>query len=54
MIAAARPAGVVLIVGKIKRFDPAYESAPPLVAGRRDLRPARITTLEVPLPHYVC
>jgi predicted dehydrogenase len=54
MIAAARPAGVVLMVGNIKRFDPAYESARPLVAGRRNLRLVRITTLEAPLPRYVC
>src|SRR5205807_397726 len=27
------PAGVVLMVGNIERFDPAYQSARPLVAG---------------------
>lgn len=53
MIAAARDAGVALMVGNMKRFDPAYESARPLVAAIRDLRLARITTLEAPLLPYV-
>jgi predicted dehydrogenase len=53
MIAAAERAGVVLMVGNMKRFDPAYEHAIPLVATMRDLRLARITTLEAPLLPYV-
>lgn len=53
MIAAAARAGVVLMVGNMKRFDPAYERARPLVAGLRDPRLVRITTLEAPLPPYV-
>jgi predicted dehydrogenase len=53
MIAAARNAGVMLMVGNMKRFDPAYESARPLVAGLRDLRLVRVTTLEAPLLPYV-
>src|SRR5947208_2283402 len=53
MIAAAERAGVVLMVGNMKRFDPAYEHAIPLVAAVRDLRLARITTLEAPLLPYV-
>jgi predicted dehydrogenase len=55
MIAAADAAGVVLMVGNMKRFDPAYERARPVVAGLRDrdLRLVRITTLEAPLLPYV-
>lgn len=53
MIAAARQAGVVLMVGNMKRFDPAYERARPLVAAIRDLRLVQITTLEAPLLPYV-
>jgi predicted dehydrogenase len=37
----------------MKRFDPAYERAQPLVAGLADLRLVRITTLEAPLLPYV-
>jgi predicted dehydrogenase len=53
MIGAARDAGVVLMVGNMKRFDPAYERARPLVGAIRDLRLAQITTLEAPLLPYV-
>lgn len=53
MIAAAAATGVVLMVGTMKRFDPAYERALPLVRGVRDLRLAQITTLEAPLAPYV-
>lgn len=53
MIAAASAAGMVLMVGNMKRFDPAYEQARPLVAGMQDLRLAQITTLEAPLLPYV-
>jgi predicted dehydrogenase len=53
MIAAAARAGVALMVGNMKRFDPAYERARPLVAGLRDLRLASVTTLEAPLQPYV-
>lgn len=53
MINSAASAGVVLAVGNMKRFDPAYEQAQPLVAAIRDLRLARITTLEAPLVPYV-
>jgi predicted dehydrogenase len=41
------------MVGNMKRFDPAYEWALPLVTSMRDLRLARITTLEAPLQPYV-
>ena len=48
MIEAASLAGVTLMVGNMKRFDPAYERARPLIARITDLRLARITTLEAP------
>jgi predicted dehydrogenase len=53
MIAAASAAGVTLMVGNMKRFDPAYVRALPLVRELRDLRLARITTLEAPMLPYV-
>ncbi|HXT35252.1 MAG TPA: Gfo/Idh/MocA family oxidoreductase [Chloroflexota bacterium] len=53
MIEAADAAGVTLMVGNMKRFDPAYERARPLIAGLTDLRLARITTLEAPFQPYV-
>ncbi len=53
MIAAATHAGVVLMVGNMKRFDPAYERARPLVRAIRDLRLIQITTLEAPLLPYL-
>ena len=52
MIDAAAAAGVVLMVGYMKRYDPAYEElARTLDAG--EIRFARITTLESPLEPYV-
>ncbi len=53
MIRAATASGVVLMVGNMKRFDPAYERALPLVRGVADLRLAQITTLEAPMWPYV-
>jgi predicted dehydrogenase len=53
MIAAAAQAGVVLMVGNVLRFDPAYARAQPLVAALPGLRLAQITTLEAPLLPYV-
>ena len=52
MIAAAEQAGVRLMVGYMKRFDPAYEE----LAARltpSEVRFARVTTLESPLEPYV-
>jgi predicted dehydrogenase len=52
MVAAADRAGVRLMVGYMKRYDPAYEE----LAARLDaaeLRFARVTTLESPLEPYV-
>src|SRR5947207_1947131 len=52
MIDAAAAGGVVLMVGYMKRYDPAYEElARTLDAGK--VRFARITTLESPLEPYV-
>ncbi|HVC83401.1 MAG TPA: Gfo/Idh/MocA family oxidoreductase [Chloroflexota bacterium] len=53
MIAAAGQSGIVLMVGNMKRFDPAYQRARPLVQAMRGLRLVRITTLEAPLLPYV-
>jgi predicted dehydrogenase len=53
MIAAAERSGVVLMVGNMKRFDPAYQRARPLVQAIPGLRLVRITTLEAPLLPYV-
>jgi predicted dehydrogenase len=52
MTAAAKRSGVRLMVGYMKRFDPAYEE----LAARLDrgtLRLGRVTTLESPLEPYV-
>lgn len=51
MIAAARAAGVVLMVGYMKRYDPSYEElARTLDTG--EVTFARITTLESPIEPY--
>jgi predicted dehydrogenase len=53
MLEAARHAGVVLMVGTMKRYDPAYERLTELIGDVRDLRLVRVTTLESPLAPYV-
>jgi predicted dehydrogenase len=53
LLAAAERAGVCLMVGTMKRYDPAYERLATLVAGLEDLRLVRVTTLESPLEPYV-
>jgi predicted dehydrogenase len=53
MIAAAERAGVVMMVAYNKRYDPAYRRLQEEAKGLRDLRLARITTLESPLQPYV-
>lgn len=54
MLAAAEKAGIVLMVGYMKRYDPAYEALEArLPAFREEIRLARITTLESPLEPYV-
>jgi predicted dehydrogenase len=52
MIAAADQAGVRLMVGYMKRFDPAYEELAECLAAS-EVRLARVTTLEAPLEPYV-
>jgi predicted dehydrogenase len=53
MLAAADRAGVTLMVGTMKRYDPAYERLATLVPALEDLRLVRVTTLESPLAPYV-
>ncbi len=49
MIEAAEKAGVCLMVGTMKRYDPAYERLVELLPGiRGDIRLAKVTTLESP------
>jgi predicted dehydrogenase len=54
MITAARSADVRLMVGTMKRYDPAYERLRELMPGLRDeLRLVRVTTLESPMDPYI-
>ncbi|HEX7299869.1 MAG TPA: Gfo/Idh/MocA family oxidoreductase [Solirubrobacteraceae bacterium] len=53
MVAAARSAGVQLMVGTMKRYDPAYERLIELLPTLADVRLVRATTLESPLEPYV-
>jgi predicted dehydrogenase len=54
MIGAAQRAEVTLMVGTMKRYDPAYERLAELMPGiRADVRLARVTTLESPFGPYV-
>jgi predicted dehydrogenase len=54
MIDTAESAGVTLMVGTMKRYDPAYERLGELLgAGRPELRLVRVTTLESPFEPYV-
>jgi predicted dehydrogenase len=53
LVAAAERAQVCLMVGTMKRYDPAYERLAGLVATLEDLRLVRVTTLESPLGPYV-
>ena len=52
MVAAAERAGVRLMVGYMKRYDPAYEELAAQLE-RDEVRFARVTTLESPLEPYV-
>ena len=55
MVEAAEQAGVCLMVGTMKRYDPAYERLAELLADvRDDLRLVRVTTLESPLRAVRC
>jgi predicted dehydrogenase len=53
MIEAADRAGVRLMVGTMKRYDPAYRRLLELLPAVEDLRMARVTTLESPFEPYV-
>jgi len=53
MIEAARRAGVHLMVGTMKRYDPAYQRLRELLPEVDDLRLVRVTTLESPFEPYV-
>jgi predicted dehydrogenase len=53
MVSAARTAGVRLMVGTMKRYDPAYERLVELLPTLADVRLVRATTLESPLEPYV-
>jgi predicted dehydrogenase len=53
MIDAASRAGVRLMVGTMKRYDPAYQRLLGLLPEVEDLRLVRVTTLESPFEPYV-
>jgi predicted dehydrogenase len=53
MIDAANRAGVRLMVGTMKRYDPAYRRLLELLPDVDDLRMVRVTTLESPFEPYV-
>ena len=53
MIDAADRAGVRLMVGTMKRYDPAYRRLLELLPEVDDLRLVRVTTLESPFEPYV-
>ena len=53
MIAAADHAGVRLMVGYMKRYDPAYERLVGEIAAWDDIRLVRVTTFESALEPYV-
>jgi len=53
MVAAAAEADVRLMVGTMKRYDPAYERLAELLPAVEDLRLVRVTTLESPWAPYV-
>jgi predicted dehydrogenase len=53
MIDAAARAGVHLMVGTMKRYDPAYERLVEVLPDAGELRLVRVTTLESPFEPYV-
>jgi predicted dehydrogenase len=53
MVDAAEQAGVRLMVGTMKRYDPAYERMLELLGDAGDMRLVRVTTLESPFEPYV-
>lgn len=53
MVNAATTAGIVAMVGYMKRYDPAYERLQAEMPLIKDLRFVRVTTLEAPLRPFV-
>jgi predicted dehydrogenase len=53
IVEAAQRADVRVLVGTMKRYDPAYERLREQLADLSDLRLVRVTTLESPLAPYV-
>jgi predicted dehydrogenase len=53
VLEAGRDAGVCVLVGTMKRYDPAYERLAELLPDVDDVRLIRVTTLESPIPPYV-
>jgi predicted dehydrogenase len=53
LVRAAEGSGVQLMVGMMKRYDPAYERLAALMPELDDVRLVRVTTLESPLDPYV-
>jgi predicted dehydrogenase len=53
LVRAADSSGVQLMVGMMKRYDPAYERLAALMPALDDVRLVRVTTLESPLEPYV-
>ncbi len=53
MVAAAESAGVRLMVGTMKRYDPAYERLIELLPELSGVRLVQVTTLESPIAPYV-
>jgi hypothetical protein len=53
VLEAGREAGVCILVGTMKRYDPAYERLAELLPDVEDVRLIRVTTLESPIPPHV-
>src|SRR5689334_12314189 len=53
VLEAGRDARVCVLVGTMKRYDPAYERLAELLPDMDDLRLIRVTTLESPIPPHV-
>jgi predicted dehydrogenase len=53
MLAAASANATVLMVGYMKRYDPAFEAIAAMLDGEDDIRLVRVTTLESPPDGYV-
>jgi predicted dehydrogenase len=53
MVAAAENASVQLMVGTMKRYDPAYERLLELLPDAGEVRLVRVTTLEAPFGPYI-